>query len=104
MKTVAEVIKYVLNDGGFKVFAAKCGHKGVAGHSQCNSCKYGAFLQSAVDENGTVDKDERTDFLEWVHKLSTSSEDQVCCFWSQMPPCVCGIFLCHLTGFCVIHA
>ena len=25
MKTAAEVIKYVLNDGGFKVFASKCG-------------------------------------------------------------------------------
>lgn len=28
MKTAAEVLKMVLNDGGFKVFAAKYGHKG----------------------------------------------------------------------------
>ncbi len=28
MKTAAEVIKGVINDGGFKVFADKCGHKG----------------------------------------------------------------------------
>ena len=28
MKISADVLKYVLNDGGFKVFAAKCGHKG----------------------------------------------------------------------------
>ena len=45
---------------------------------------YEAFLQSAVDEYGTVDKDEHKDFWEWVHKLSTLKEDQVCCFWSQI--------------------
>ena len=28
MKTAAEVIKYVLQDGGFKHFSGKCGHKG----------------------------------------------------------------------------
>ena len=28
MKTAAEVLNMVLNDGGFKVFTAKCGHKG----------------------------------------------------------------------------
>ena len=28
MKMAGEVIKYVLNDEGFKVLAAKCGHKG----------------------------------------------------------------------------
>ena len=88
MKTAAEVIKYVLNDGGFKLFAAKCGHKGDISQWQdihnVLVATYEALLQSAVDEYTTVNKDENKNFWEWVNKLSTSNNDQVCCFWSQM--------------------
>ena len=28
MKTAAEVLKHIIADGGFKIFASQCGHKG----------------------------------------------------------------------------
>ena len=88
MKTAAEVIKYVLNDGGFKVFAAKCGHKGdVCQWQDIHNvlvATYEALLQSAVEEYETVDTDKSKDFWKWVHKLTYSNDDEVCCFWSQM--------------------
>ena len=66
MKTAAEVIKYVLNDCGFKVLAAKCGHKGdISG--RIIVATYEALLQSAVEEYQTVNKDEYKDFWEWVN-------------------------------------
>ena len=88
MKTSAEVIKFVLSDGGFKVFAAKCGHKGDISQWQdihnVLVASYEALLQSAIDEYTAVDKDEHHDFWEWVKELGTHNSDQVCCFWSQM--------------------
>ena len=70
------------------MFAAKYGHKrDISQWQDIHNVKiatYEAFLQSAEDKYVTVDKDEHKDFWEWVHKLSTSNEDQVCCFWSQM--------------------
>ena len=88
MKTAAEVIKYVLNDGGFKVFASKCGHKGdICQWQDIHNvlvATYEALLQSAVEEYKAVDTDKNKDFWEWVDKLSSSNDDQVCCFWSQM--------------------
>ena len=61
MKTAAEVIKYVLNDGGFKVFAAKCGHKEDISQWQdihnVLLATYEALIKSAVEEYRTVDKD-----------------------------------------------
>ena len=49
-----EVIKYVLNDGGFKVFASKCGHKGdICQWQDIHNvlvATYEALLQSAVEE------------------------------------------------------
>ena len=88
MKTAAEVIKFVLNDGGFKVFAAKCGHKGDITQWQdihnVLLATYEALIKSAVEEYRTVDKDINKDFWEWLKKLSSSNGDQVCHFWSQM--------------------
>ena len=60
-KTAAEVIKYVLADGGFKVFAAKCGHKEDISQWQdihnIIVATYEALLQSAVEEYQTVNRD-----------------------------------------------
>ena len=61
MKTAAEVIKYVLCDGGFKVFAAKCGYKGDISQWQdihnVILATYEALIKSAVEEYRVVDKD-----------------------------------------------
>ena len=61
MKTAADVIKNVLYDGGFKVFAAKCGHKGDISQWQdihnVLVATYEAFLQTATEEYIGVHKD-----------------------------------------------
>ena len=63
----------MLNDGGFKVLAAKCGHKGDVSQWQdihnVIVATYEALLQSAVEEYQTVNKDEYKDFWEWVNKV-----------------------------------
>ena len=89
MKTAAEVIKYVLNDGGFKVFAAKCGHKGDISQWQdihnILLATYEALMKSAVEEYRIVDENKNKDFWEWLNQLSSSNGgDQICSFWSQM--------------------
>ena len=83
MKTAAEVLKYVLNDGGFRT---KCGHKGDISQWQdihnVLLATYEAFLTSAVEEYKTIETDK--DFWAWVENLHNHERDQVCCFWSQI--------------------
>ena len=54
MKTASEVLKDVLGDGGFKVFAAKCGHEGDICQWQdihnILAASHEAILRSSVDE------------------------------------------------------
>ena len=61
MKTAAKVIKYVLNDGGFKIFAAKCGHKeDISQWQDIHNILLGTYeasMKSAVEEHRIVDKD-----------------------------------------------
>ena len=62
MKTASEVLKYVLADGGFKVFAAKCGHKGDICQWQdihnVLAATHQAMLRSAVEEFTLLGKGE----------------------------------------------
>ena len=78
----------MLYDGRFKVFAAKCGHKGDISQWQdihnVLVATYEAFLQTTTEEYIGVHKDKNVDFWTWVKNLSSGNEDQVCCFWSQM--------------------
>ena len=92
MKTSAEVIKQILADGGFKIFAAKCGHKGdnitqwQDIHNVLTAC-HEALLTSAVNDFHTIHKGEKNsdNFWEWLNNLiSTTNNNEVCRFWSQM--------------------
>ena len=73
MKIAAEVLKYVLNDGGFKVFAAKCGHKGdICQWQDIHNvlvATYEALLKSAVDEYTNLDKKYSRGLLEVGEKF-----------------------------------
>ena len=86
MKTAAEVVKYVLSDGGFKVFAAKCGHKGDITqwqdiHNVLTAC-HEALVKAAVEEYKKGDASR--DFWVWVESLTGDSNNDVTRFWSQM--------------------
>ena len=88
MKTASEVLKNVLMDGGFKVLAAKCGHKGDVTQWQdihnVLAASHEAILRSAVDEFLLLDKGDTAEaFWTWVQELP-GSNDQVACFWSKM--------------------
>ena len=52
------MIKYILNDGTFKVFANKCGHKGDINQWQdihnVLVATYEVFLKSAVEEHEMI--------------------------------------------------
>lgn len=52
MKATIEVIKHVLADGGFKVFASKCGHKG-EWQDLHNAC-YESFVIQTVNKNDYI--------------------------------------------------
>ena len=88
MKTASEVLKNVLMDGGFKVLAAKCGHKGDVTQWQdihnVLAASHEAILRSAVDEFILLDKGDTAEaFWTWVQELP-GSNDQVACFWRKM--------------------
>ena len=88
MKTASEVLKDVLGDGGFKVFAAKCGHKGdICQWKDIHNvlaASHEAILRSSVDEFLSLDKGDTAEaFWAWVQELP-GSNDQVACFWSKM--------------------
>lgn len=90
MKTAAEVIKQILADGGFKVFAAKCGHKGDITqwqdiHNVLTAC-HEALLSSAVCDFQNIHTTHRHDkFWEWLDNLTCdSNNNEVCQFWAQM--------------------
>ena len=61
MKIAAKVIKYILNDRRFKVFVAKCGHKGdISQWQEIHSvllARHEALIKSSVEGYRTVDKD-----------------------------------------------
>ena len=88
MKFAAEVLKYVLNNGGFKVFAAKCGHKGdICQWQDIHNvlvATYEALLKSAVEEFTNLDKNTAEGFWKWVKILNSFNDDEVRCFWSQI--------------------
>lgn len=90
MKTSAEVIKHILADGGFKAFAAKCGHKGDVTqwqdiHNILTAC-HEALLTSAVNDFHTIYKEGDCDkFWQWLDSLTANTNtNEVCGFWAQM--------------------
>ena len=89
MKTAAEVFKCVLSDEGFKVFAAKCGHKEDVSQWQdihnILLASYEVLLKSAIQEFRTAVRGEKQeDFWTWIKELSSSNDDEIQAFWSRM--------------------
>ena len=99
MKTAAEVLKHIMADGGFKIFASKCGHKGEINqwqdlHNILTAC-YEALFREAMEEFSKTDKEKKSEiFWEWMEKLRGENHNQVCRFWAQML-----IYLHAYTGF-----
>ena len=88
MKTASEVIKHILADGGFKVFLAKCGHKGDVTqwqdlHNVIIAC-YESLLRLAVKEYSSSTSSAEIEFWNWVANLRGEDHNQVCRFWAQM--------------------
>ena len=91
MKTAAEVFKCVLSDGGFKVFAAKCGHKGDVSQWQDMHnillASYEVLLKSAIQEFRTARREEKQeDFWTWIKELSSSNDDEIQAFSGPPEP------------------
>ena len=75
MKTSAEVLKHILADGGFKIFAKQCGHKGDVTqwqdiHNILAAC-HESLTRAAVIEYSKLGNDGRSDkFWEWINNSS----------------------------------
>ena len=91
MKTAAEVIKHILQDGGFKQFSAKCGHKGDISqwqdiHNVLTAC-HEALLRLAMEEYQTVKQGDpytAKEFWVWVDGLTGEGNNEVTQFWGQI--------------------
>ena len=86
-------------DGGFKIFASKCGYKGDINqwqdlHNILTAC-YEALFRQAMEEFSKSDEEKKFEiFWEWVEKLRGDEHNQVCRFWAQML-----VYLHAYTGF-----
>ena len=86
MKTAAEVIKYILQDGGFKQFSGKCGHKGDISqwqdiHNVLAAC-HEALLKLAVEEFHSLKQGDpctctSRDFWVWVDGLKKQENSEI---------------------------
>ena len=98
MKFAAEVLKYVLNDGGFKVFAAKCGHKDICQWQDIHNvlvATYEALLKSAVEEFTNLDKNTAEGFWKWVKILNSFNDDEFLVTNFYLSPRLCGFLFCY---------
>lgn len=68
MKTATEVIKHVLADVGFKVFASKCGHKGDTSQWQdLHNVIIASLCRLSVEEfNKSDNEKEYNKFWKWI--------------------------------------
>ena len=89
MKTSADVLKLVLGDGGFKVFARQCGHKGDVTqwqdiHNIIVAC-YESLTRAAITEYSKCSAENTSDkFWQWLDKLSKQNTNEISKFWSQI--------------------
>ena len=89
MKTSAEVIKYILMDGGFKMFAKQCGHKGDVTqlqdiHNILLAC-HESLTRAAVLEHSKVSSGSGSEvFWQWISNLSKQNTNETSKFWSQL--------------------
>ena len=91
LKTASEVIKHVLQNGGFGEFAKVCGHKGEI--SQWKDIHniiialYESLLYDSV-QNFTAShlacEQNHEMFWKTVEEFTKTSTSEVCRFWSQM--------------------
>ena len=99
MKTSAEVLKHILADGGFKIFAKQCRRKGDVTqwqdiHNILAAC-HESFTRAAVIEYSKLGNDGRSDkFWEWINDSSKQNTNETKKFWSQIL-----IYLHAYTGF-----
>ena len=89
MKTSAEVLKHILADGGFKIFAKQCGHKGDVTQWQDIHNILVAFHESltraAILEFSKLGRENTPDnFWQWLNDLSKQNKNLICKFWSQI--------------------
>ena len=86
LKTASEVIKHVLQNGGFGEFSKVCGHKGEL--SQWKDIHniilalYEAVQDFTTDHVACEQNYER--FWKQIEHLTKTSTSEVCRFWSQM--------------------
>ena len=91
LKTASEVIKYVLQNGGFGEFAKVCGHKGEI--SQWKDIHniilalYESLLYESIQDftAGHLSCEQNYErFWKQIEELTNTSTSEVCRFWSQM--------------------
>ena len=89
MKTSAEVLKHILADGGFKIFAKQCGHKGDVTqwqdiHNIRVAC-HESLTRAAMLEFSKLGRETTSDnFWQWLNDLSKQNKNSICKFWSQI--------------------
>ena len=79
MKTSAEVLKHILSDGGFKVFAKQCGHRGDVTqwkdiHNIIVAC-FEALTREAVMEYTKLGRENTSDkFWQWLDDTESNGD------------------------------
>ena len=91
LKTSAEVIKHILQNGGFLEFSKQCGHKGEVSQwkdiHNVIMALYESLLHESVKDyvsNTCVNEQNSEAFWEQIKIYTTTSTSEVCRFWSQM--------------------
>jgi hypothetical protein len=85
-----EVLKHILADGGFKIFAKECGHKGDVTQWQdihnilvLVAC-HESITRAAILEFSKLGKQITSDsFCQWLNDRSKQNKNSICKFWSQ---------------------
>ena len=87
-KTSSEVIKHVLQNGGFTEFAKQCGHKGEISQwkdiHKIILALYESLMHESVQDFVTTNEQSSEVFWRSIENYSTSSTSEECRFWSQM--------------------